>query len=169
MKYILRFILLITVLLHGCAAAFPLKPEETSYQKIIELPAQSKGHIYEKSRQWIAERFKSAKSVIEYENKEEGVIIANNSMTRPESVVHISGGSIITYTMKEEIKDNKARLTFNNFEALVPTTHNALTGQVYGGGIRPVLQGDLEGIHAEFGIIANDLQAYILKGDNKDW
>lgn len=167
----MRVILLFCVigLLSGCAATMRISPEDAVYQKIIELPNQSKSAIYEKSRQWFAERFKSARSIIEYENKDEGAIIGNSAMPRPVSVVHIGGGSTISYTMKEEIKDNRVRLTFNNFVAFAPTSVNNITGQVYSGGEMPVLQADLEGLRANLDLLADDLRTYILNKNAESW
>jgi hypothetical protein len=158
-----RLVLICTALfLSGCAAAMPVKQEDMTYQKVIELPKQSKQQIFEKSKQWIASTFKSSKAVLEYDNKDEGVIIGNGSMDRPISAINITGGSLISFNMREDIKDNKARLTFSKFLAIVPPSQ-------YGpGGERDILSADLEGIRANFDGLAQSLSSYILGGKSND-
>ena len=151
-----KLVCLILVFLSGCAAAMPVKPEDQTYQKVFELPKQSKEIIFEKSKQWIALNFRSAKSVIEYDNKAEGVIIGNGAVPRPSSVVNPLGGNLITYSMREDIKDEKIRLTFDKLTALVSP-----------GGEFPIVQADLEGMKSSFDSLSEGLQKYII-GENKD-
>lgn len=152
----------------GCAAATPVKQEDMTYQKVIDLPKQSKDAVFEKSKQWIAVTFKSAKAVIEYDSKSEGVIIGNGSMKRPISAVHISGDGTISYTMREDIKDGKARLLFDNLTAYSPPSYNTITGALPGGA-GPIMGGDLEGMRLNFDELAASLQKYILNGSGDSW
>jgi len=141
----------------------PIKPEDSSYQKVIDLPNQPKEVIFEKSKQWIALTFKSAKAVIEYDSKADGVIIGNGSMPRPVSSINIMGTDTITFTMREDIKDGKVRLTFDRLFALIsPSKHTY-------GGEYPALEADLEGVKANFDMLAENLQKYILNGNSDNW
>lgn len=144
-----KLITVAMLLLSGCAASIPVSNEDLTYQTIIEVPSTPKDAIFEKSKQWIAQTFRSAKAVVEYDNREEGVIIGNGSMPRPISLVS-TGGSSITYQMREDIKDGKARLTFDKWAALTPI------------GEMPILQADLEGVRANFSNMSLALQSYIL-------
>lgn len=159
--------MIIVFMLSGCAAAMPVKQEDMTYQKVVEISGVAKDVIFEKSKQWIAHTFKSAKAVIEYDNREEGVIIGNGSMERPISAVNISGGSLISYTMQEDIKDGRVRLTFSRFAAQVPPSYNSITGTSPGGeyGIR---QADLQGMRSKFNALSEDLQQYTLNGKAAD-
>jgi len=169
MKSIIAMVLTVALLISfGCAAAFPVKDEDMTYQKVIDLPKQSKEAIFEKSKQWIALNFKSAKAVIEYDNKAEGVIIGNGSIARPTSSVNITGTGLITFTMREDIKKGRARLTFDRLTARVMPSYNAMTGPLQGGEY-PILQADLEGMRANFDTFAIELQKYVLDGAISNW
>ena len=133
------------------------------HQSIIELPGEPQNYIYEKSRQWIAETFRSSKAVIEYENKEEGVIIGNGSMPRPISEVYIiPRGDIVLYSMREDIKDNKARITFDKIRIVSTPSQSSI------GGERGFFyQSDLDNVKTIFNDLTDELKYYIL-GSNKN-
>lgn len=157
------------IALPGCASLSSVPDNETMIiQHIIDVPGQSKTKIFEKSKMWIAQNFKSAKAVIEYENKEEGVIIGNASITRPASLANITGGGLVRFNVKEEIKDEKARLTFEKFILAVPVTYNTPAG---GGGEFPVsLQADWNGTKDVIKKLTEDLRIYLLKTDiSNNW
>lgn len=88
------------------------------HQEIIEVPGNTQQKIFEKSKQWIALNFVSAKKVIEYENASEGKIIGNGSATVYFETVGAMTGKIsypipIPFVMVEDIKDGKARMVFS--------------------------------------------------------
>ena len=68
---------LITGLLVGCASMQPVADEDRTFDRVVEAPGHSKDDIYTATKVWIAENFKSAKSVIELDSKEDGIIIGN--------------------------------------------------------------------------------------------
>lgn len=151
------------VCMFGCAGAMPVKPEDATFQKVLDLPQQSKESIFEKSKQWIAISFRSAKTVIEYDNKSEGVIIGNGSIDRPVSDVNPFGGGLVTFTMREDIKDGKARLSFEKLTAAVSPSR-------YGpGGEYPIIEADLKGTRAALSAISEDLKKYILSNKAAEW
>ncbi len=105
-NYFLWVLCLILSLLLGCAGQQRASPEEQYYQKVFEVDLP-KHEIYEKTLQWMAESFVSSKSVLEYKNEEEGMIIGNGALEiRPVGYVAYLG-----YTLKIEIKDKKYRVT----------------------------------------------------------
>lgn len=159
-------LIVLAAFIFGCAAAAPVKQSDMAYQKILELPDQPRDVIFEKSKQWIAQTFKSAKAVIEYENKNEGVIIGNGSMDRPLSVVNISSGPLILYNMREDIKDNKVRLTFEKFIAFVPASLQQSYSMM--GPEREIAQADLPGMRTNFDSMSENLKKYILSGKSND-
>ncbi len=150
-------LMILVSLLSACAAVMPIQHEDSTYQKVIELPNKSKDTIFEKSKQWIALNFKSTKAVIEYDNKPEGIIIGNGTMLRPKSIVHITGTDVINFTMIEEIKDNKARFTFHKF------------GIVSQNNLVQVMGADLNGMQDQFDDLVVDLQVYVLRRNQDNW
>jgi hypothetical protein len=145
------------VLLVGCVPAMtPTK--ETTFQQIIELPGIPKDVIYEKSRIWIAKTFRSSKAVLEYENKETGVIIGKGIVTFADPRgMGITVEAPVQFTMTEEIKDGKVRIIFENL--LHADTSTPVRDQKHVDKIRPKLMA-----------LANNLGAFISNKKTKnDW
>jgi len=114
---VLAFALLICV---GCATH--VREEDKTFSQVFETPGFTKDILYEKVKIWIAQNFKSAKSVIEYDNKENGSIIGNGNIKYP-----CSGLSCVAqydwtvpFTMRVDMKDDKFRLTFSNLHVAWP-------------------------------------------------
>jgi len=88
-------------------------------QQVIELPTLSKQQIFERSKQWMARTFVSSKQVIQYESLPEGKIIAKGSvgfigyytstLFGPDQGEECQS----RFTMTEDIKDGKARITYD--------------------------------------------------------
>ena len=111
---VLVLALLPVVALTGCMPSL-IPARETSIQKFIEVPGMPKDVIYEKSRIWIAKTFRSSKAVIEYENKETGLIIGNGVIHYAVPVgIGMETQVPVRFTMREDIKDGKIRITFDN-------------------------------------------------------
>lgn len=136
----MKFILfLITLFL--CSPIFAQKSEQK-----IELPSKDgkvlftevvttkdslkKAKIYLAAKEWISRSFKDSKSVIDYEDKEEGKIICKGSF---EGVRKGSNKFTSKFTMDFTIKDNKYRIQMYNIE--VKEYHY----EVLGGGLNPYL------------------------------
>jgi len=96
----------------------PAAPSESAdFDYVVNLEGFKKEAIYEGVQQWIAENFRSAKHVIEYENKEQGVIIGNGVL----SGIILDSGMVqlpetASFTMKVEVRDNKMRLSFSKLQ-----------------------------------------------------
>ena len=107
---------LFIVLLCGCMPTL-IPPDSTTVQRVIEVPGIPKDIIYERSRIWIAKTFRSSKAVIEYENKETGVIIGNGIIhytVKADPLGLYMAEVPVRFTMKEDIKDGRIRITFDN-------------------------------------------------------
>jgi len=90
----------------------PAAPEDTELQAVIEVPAQSKDQLFARTLAWMAESFVSSKAVIELQDKENGKIIGHGRTSFSSmGLVEIP----CDYTLIVDVKDEKVRLTFNNF------------------------------------------------------
>jgi hypothetical protein len=157
----------------GCASvnlADFEKPKETSIQIIREIPGQSKEAIFEKSKMWIARNFKSTKAVIEYDNKDNGTIIGNGVIDRPLSAVYAgSFPSTISFTMNQEIKDGKIRLTFDKLQVHWPAGYSAALG-AYPASDAPIsYQADFDGAKAKLMQLADSLVSELSKKQSDSW
>jgi hypothetical protein len=123
----------ILALLAGCAYTRTVPPEELVVQKVVDAPGMSKEEIFERSKMWFARTFRQpvggfaqdnwTRSVIRYEDGAKGVLIANGTILYPYR--NFSGdtykeGWEVRFTMEEDVKDGKARLTFSDLIMYVP-------------------------------------------------
>jgi hypothetical protein len=90
--------------------------KEGTIIKIFDAPGYSKNQIFDGAKIWISENFRSAKAVLEYENKDTGTIIGNGIIPYPcQGWSCIGTGDWkVSFTMRVDIKDQKFRLTFTN-------------------------------------------------------
>lgn len=119
-KIILCSVMGMMVALGGCAGM----PEMTQTQQampeisqIIEVPNKPKDKIFEESKVWIAQSFKSANNVIQYSDKETGSIIGKGNIQYPcDGFIDCTtfGEDRINFTIKIDTKDGKARVTIND-------------------------------------------------------
>ena len=91
----------------GCSIIFSPKTQFNS-NNVISLPGCSKEMIYSKSLQWIAQTFKNAKAVLEYQNIDKGRILGSVSMKHD---CVLGKQHYIYYALTIDIKNEKARIT----------------------------------------------------------
>ena len=108
-KRVLLAVVASVVVLVSCGTS-PLPPEELIIQEIFEVD-KSKDELFHLSMEWAAKTFKSAKAVIQYEDKEEGIIVGKGFVV----VRYGMGVPADTYfTLTIEVKDKKARATIED-------------------------------------------------------
>ncbi len=104
--------------LAGCVAPMTqtqqAMPEIT---QVIDVPSKSKDQIFEESKIWIAQSFKSANNVIQYADKGTGSIIGKGNIKYPcDGFIDCGafGNDNINFTIKIDTKDNKARVAISD-------------------------------------------------------
>jgi len=123
----------ITAILAGCAFTRTLPPEQMVVNKVVEAPGISKDQIFERSKIWMAKTFRQptsgfaednwTRTVIRYENEAKGILVANAAILYPYR--NLSGdtykeGWEVRFTLTEEMRDGKARITFSDLIMYVP-------------------------------------------------
>ena len=104
--------------LAGCMT--PLTPTQQGMpeiSKVVEIPNKSKDKIFEESKIWIAQSFKSANNVIQYADKETGSIVGKGNIQYPcDGFMDCSafGNDKVNFTIKIDTKDNKARVVISD-------------------------------------------------------
>lgn len=152
--------------LAGCASMSRIEGP-VMIQKTIEIPGMKKDEIFEKSKMWVAKTFHSAKAVLEYENKETGVIIGNGIIKYPVDGMEVMVKSRwkIGFTMKEDIKDGKIRLTFDNLILHLPADNNSPASQV-----TLILEGDFKSAQVGADELGKSLTTYLISGaQDSNW
>ena len=137
--------------LTGCAGLQPITDSDRTFERVVEAPGYSKEQIFNGTKIWIAENFKSAKAVLEYENKDTGTIIGNGIISYPCSGLEYIAKADwkVPFTMRVDIKDQKFRLTFSNLHLSWPPSYNTTFG-VQSGHDGPIrTQSDLDAVRPE--------------------
>lgn len=121
---------MISLFLLGCAELQPVTNADRTFERVIQTPGYSKEQIFNGTKIWIAENFKSAKAVLEYENKDAGTLIGNGIIAYPCSGLDCMGKGDwkIPFTMRVDIKDQKFRLTFSNLHLSFPPSYDRTFG-----------------------------------------
>ena len=154
MKKFYSILCVLVLFISGCGGyGRAVSPYELESLTVYDVPNLKKDEIFERSKIWIAKTFKSAKAVIEYEDKETGVIVGNGAVT-----CHANAGLAefnVLFTLEEEIKDGKIRIKINN----VHTQRGIKFYEAY-----------KQEAMAKIEALKQDLHDYLLQASNKsDW
>lgn len=180
MRKIVMAILMGTTLA-GCAYVRPLPPEQLVIQKVVDVQNVSKEQLIDKSKIWFAKNFRqsmagwweqnSTRTVIQYENREKGMLIVNGAILYPLTKLSDSykKGWEVRFTLQEEIKDGKARITFSKLNMFIPTY---ICGTIYSGTVssyEKMLDPDeYDKVKPIFNDLADQFGAYLLAPE-KGW
>ena len=149
--------ILIALVFLGCASA-PVSQEQSNVSKTVDVKGFDKADIYKLSKMWIAQNFRSAKKVIEFDDAEAGTIIGNGITTLKCSGMQcLAGSNTLNFTMQLDAKKDKFRLTFSNL--------SITTAQ---GNERAIWKGDLPQAKAKLLEFADDISAFITKSSAQD-
>jgi hypothetical protein len=116
MKKTLRFItitsLMVITMLSGCMTASTLIfPAEENHVEVFEDIDGTKDQIYLKANNWMIETFNDAESVIQHNDKQEGVIIGKYKMFGTTQTSPYGTADSRVYAIIDiRVKDNKARI-----------------------------------------------------------
>jgi hypothetical protein len=104
-------LLAFALVFNGCASYEKVADQNSEISKIYDIEL-SKDEIFDGSLQFIAENFTSAKSVIEYQDRDAGRIIGNGSTKVSDGLMDRDA----TFTMVIDIKDNRYRVSFRSLQ-----------------------------------------------------
>ncbi len=161
MKKYLIYSALTVLFFMGCASTPPeYAPSENLFiQEVSEVPGFSKEELFNGARIWVAESFSSALDVIQYANRDQGVIVGKTSI--PHERTSQFGGPNrfeLRFTVVAETKDDKIRTTFKDLR---------LMG---GFGFDPLLKADMEAIRPKLEDAVRALVAsFEKKSEMEEW
>ncbi len=147
-------LLLISIIILGIACCTPKGhyiPEEKRFFKQVYAvdSTKTKEELYKKTLEWMAKSFVSSKSVIEFQNEEDGIIIGNAGTT------YGFKNDRCRFTLVIEIKKGKFRLTAENF-------YNQSEGYTIADEI------SLRSLYAKAHSLGKELRKYLNKPE-EDW
>lgn len=114
------------VTLVGCAVSQPFSGPTP--ERVIQVPGIDAQTLYQSSRQWIAENFRSAKAVIQYEDKDTQTVIGNGTSQycydfgalKKSQGICLASPITASYTLKVEAKDGRMRISVPNAGLVFP-------------------------------------------------
>jgi hypothetical protein len=120
-------VVVMVALFAGCAGMRPVAETDRTFEGIFEAPGATKDQIYSATKMWIAENFRSAKAVIEYDNKDDGTLIGNGIIPYSCSGMGCLGRSKsrVPFTMRVDADEGRFRLTFSNLRLTWPMSYLA--------------------------------------------
>lgn len=88
----------------------PKENGKVIYQEVIEAKGVSAENLFNSSRLWFLENFKYSKEVIQYENKETGIVSGNaNTSFYIKSALNTNVENTLFFTIAIEVKEEKFR------------------------------------------------------------
>ena len=106
-------LLILSVMFVGCATVAYHEGPVPTVQKVIVLDGQAASDIYGRTLRWASDNFVSAKDAIELQDKESGLVTVRTGLeSQGYDLGRAMGGRYyITYKIKIEVQDGKARIT----------------------------------------------------------
>lgn len=102
------FIVVAALALSGCSIRTAANDEQKKHEFVLDSLSAGKEKIFNQTMKWIAENFRSAKQVIDYQDKQAGTIIAKGAVNVDQITVF--------FTLIIDIKENKMRLNYKDLE-----------------------------------------------------
>lgn len=156
-KYIVPTILTLLTFISAPTAAAPKTPAEPVEIQIVQEATLSKSDIFDNTRLWMAESYKSSEAVIDLQDKELGTIIGNGSAD-----LKIGWGvyTPMTFKIRIDVKENKYRITFNKINI------------VFDSGAKPIESANRKSLEPKakkaFEEMAASLDSYLTKAKKGD-
>ena len=160
MKKVVVLLAFMSVFSIGCMSLQKTDPAlvDKPFQYTFSFDSLKKDVIFDKSLAWFAETYNSANDVIQLKDKQNGKIIGRG-VGEFYCAMYVRKYS---YTAKLEIKDNKARLTFDSYKPMSYMGSNPLSGQsLEVGGMGLDYQEPYDLTKANFDTLSSKFEKYI--------
>jgi len=101
-------------------SVFPLDEKgEIVYSEVVKVDSIKSNELYVRAHEWFANTFKSAKAVIQLDDKEAGKIIGKGDIeadiiNHQTGLMKYSVGGLIYFTVEIQTKDGKYKYSFSN-------------------------------------------------------
>ena len=157
----------------------PLKDSIVTYTGVVQVDSTSKEVLYKKAKKWFVDSYKSAKDVIQLDDKENGDIIGKGIFEVVWQVTFMSTQKTnVHHTVKISVKDNKFKYTITDFRIVYYVTPSQYTSgknidktiESFGGGMR---EKNTKKYFAEVDMEVNKTIASLIKAmkdkEKEDW
>lgn len=155
-KLNILLILGLALLLVSCAT---VKPSEVKgMTKVVDVPGVSKDELFVKASTWMVEAFNSSKSVIQYSDKEAGVIKGKYVIDFPQLTAQGSCDATITI----ECKDEKCRL-------IIDDPYDFRVRDIYSTRIVNMTQKGFDTVIENISYLCESFEKYIKEEQDTSW
>lgn len=120
-----QFLILMTAgLIYSCnlfgqdklLGILPLKDGKVTYVDVVQVDSISKDELYKRTKRWFIDTYKSAKDVIQLDDKENGEVIGKGFFETYWQITFYSGQNInVWQTIKVQVKDGRYRYEITDF------------------------------------------------------
>lgn len=93
---------------------------KVEFIEILDFPGSSKNEIFSSVQNWFLDNYKNPKEVIQFEDLPSGIISGNAIVPFYAKTLGQTNEHLVKYTIKIEVKDEKARLSLSNYFILNP-------------------------------------------------
>ena len=128
-----RFLLIAATgaLIAACTTTSNVVPMDDRVHQVTIDTGRDQASAYRIANEWLVDMFRSAEAFIQYQDKAEGVI--KGKATFPGIWTSDKGAMSIKCTITVEVKDNRARVSFDGMEAVPIISDNifAILAAVY--------------------------------------
>ncbi len=100
----------------------PIDPQTKliTYQAVVPVEGAPAAELYSRAKLWIANSYRSAKTVIDLDDKESGRLIVKGTFTIPVPAGLITKATTYRHQLTIEVKDGRFRYTLTNLVKLQP-------------------------------------------------
>lgn len=145
-----------TLLLASCTT---IKTSEVKgVTKVVEVSGASKDELFVKASSWLVDAFNSAKSVIQFSDKEAGVIKGKYRITFPQFLE--TGECEATFTV--ECKDGKCRL-------IIDDPYNFRADDIYSTRITNMTKEGYESVTNDINALCLSFEKYLKEEHDASW
>lgn len=147
--------ILLALFIAGCAG-LDTTNQQLLHEAVIQTPGLSADKIHEKTKLWVARNFRSAKSVIGYDDPKNHLLTGNGSINVP---IYMATDSPMGFKFTIESKDNRFKITYSDYYWL-NNSHESYLSSVY----------SKSNYDKKFTELNTQLKAYLLtKENNSNW
>jgi len=86
-----------------------------SYQAVEQVQGVDKKELFSRARNWFAQTYQSANSVLQVNDSESGELTGKGSFTITPTMLGMGIPTRVDHTIQVEVKDGRYRVTVNNF------------------------------------------------------
>jgi len=146
---------------------FPLDPSgKVFFQEVVTTEGVSAGDLYSQAKAWAALAYRSAKDVIQLDDREGGRLVLKGSI---QDAIGGTGTFFVRHTFAIEVKDGKYRYTVDGFQwAPAGGSEQPLESFLNkSGDPRMFYRAPLERVHAKLLLLIEGLKAAMTKPADK--